>query len=318
MTNLINPWTSMLNSTKRRVDAETIHNIFWMTDIHGNYGFLIQSSELFEKLDDTINLNGLMLLKRNTSDNIGEFYFILDHKEDWQIFKALCDDLISVTHKFSTDLEMADALENRLKRWQQLLKQKHMPEMSIEKQMGLFSELSCLIDIVIPVSGVRQAIISWVGPEFDKQDFLLEHAIIEVKSHRTSKGEIAHISSAQQLYSEKEPIYLISYGLTTTENGACIEDLFEKINTFLGNEPHIQHLFEQKLIDYGYAPEIQKEPYQKFVIDKMKSFLVSENFPKITSNTIDPRIKFLSYSIDLSLCGDDAIDITTVLNQKEN
>jgi hypothetical protein len=40
--------------------------------------------------------------------------------------------------------------------------------MNLHKQMGLFSELLCLRDIILPRYGVEQAIISWVGPDFDK------------------------------------------------------------------------------------------------------------------------------------------------------
>lgn len=121
-----------------------------------------------------------------------------------------------------TSDKMISAVEIRLRRWQQLLKQDANQTFTIEKQMGLFSELLCLKEIVAAKVGIKQAVVSWVGPEFDKQDFLMDKAVIEVKSHRTSKDEIVHISSLQQLHSEKEPLLLMSYALTFSENGLSV------------------------------------------------------------------------------------------------
>ncbi|KJS87145.1 MAG: hypothetical protein JM58_05265 [Peptococcaceae bacterium BICA1-8] len=313
MTNDINPWAKMSTSSQRRIDFQTQHNLFWVKDFHGNYGFCLQSMNGFDIDENTIRLRGISILKRNTEKGIVELFLILSKKEDWEIFLTLCEDLVAVTKNYHSDIEMICAIENRLKRWQQLLKQEKSQELTIEKQMGLFSELLCLRDFVAKRAGIKQSIISWVGPESDKQDFLLEDIVIEVKSHRTSKGDFAHISSQLQLNSEKEPLYLFSYALTPSENGLSIEDISKSIRMQINRESNdLIYQFENKLMEYGYFLEFNKESLQKFIVDKLKVFHVSDTFPKISVKDIRSQIVAVKYTIDLSQCSDYEVEIQSL------
>jgi hypothetical protein len=316
MTNHESPWTNMAESSQRRVDFETQHNLFWITDLQGNYGFCLQTKTIVINAENKFNLKGISIFKRNSKKDHIELFLILQKKEDWQIFFVLCEDLIAVTKRYDTDEKMISAVEIRLKRWQQLLKQNNNQEFTIEKQMGLFSELLCLKDIVAIKTGIKQAIVSWVGPEFDKQDFLMDNAVIEVKSHRTSRGEIVHISSLQQLKCEKEPLFLMSYALTTSENGMSVEDISRSIRELLIPESNeILDLFENKLIEYGYIPEIIKEPLKKFILDKQKVFYISDSFPKIVPEDVKSQISSVKYSIDLSQCYEFEVELKSFLEE---
>jgi len=305
----------MPESSQRRIEAEASHNLFWITDLEGKYGLRLQSNELFQNFDIPAKLKGISLLKRNSS-NYGELFLVLNKKEDWQIFHTLCDDLIATTHKYQNDVAMISAVEIRLKRWQQLLKQDRNKEMSLERQMGLFSELSCLKDIIAPKIGIKQAIDSWVGADFDKQDFLLDMAIIEVKSYKTSKGAKINISSLEQLYSDNKPLYLVSYSLTTSENGLSLNDMVESIKDLLKSETNeIYEIFDNKLIEYGFIPEIMETKQLTFIIDKIWAFYVSDDFPKIIPHNIKSQITNVKYSIDLHYCTDYEIAIEDMFKE---
>ena len=181
--------------------------------------------------------------------------------------------------------------------------------------MGLFTELICLRDFVIKKVGVKQAINSWVGPESDKQDFLLEDAAIEVKSHRTSKGAFAFISSYHQLNREKEPLYLFSYALTSAENGKSVEDIAQNIRTLVPEDSiEIIDTFEYKLIEYGYIPELVKEPLQRFIVDRVKAYHISNGFPRISITELKSQIIDIKYVIDLSKCDSFEVQINSLLN----
>jgi len=315
MINTKNPWYKMKESSQRRIEFKTQHNLFWITDLEGKYGFCLQSKNLFDNIDSPANLKGISILKRNSAYNYGELFLILNDKEEWQIFYALCEDLISITHQYDNDEAMISAVEVRLKRWQQLLKQDRNQDMSLERQMGLFSELLCLKDVVFPQTGIEQSIVSWVGADFDKQDFLLNNAIIEVKSYRTSKSPIIHISSLQQLYSDKEPLFLLTYGLTQSENGLSINNLVDEINELLENKStEIKDLFDNKLVEYGFIPEIIKTPLYKFIVDKNRVYFVSDEFPKILPYDIKSQIIDVKYTIDLLQCHEHEIDLNNIFN----
>jgi len=310
----INPWLDMKESARRRIESIAEHNLFWITDLEGKYGFCLQSKNLFESIKPPANLNGVSILKRNSTYNYGELFLILNNKEDWQIFHSLCDDLISITHKYDSDEAMINAVEIRLKRWQQLLKQDRNQNMSLERQMGLFTELLCLKDIITPKIGISQAITSWVGADFDKQDFLLDNAIIEVKSYRTTKSPIINISSLQQLHSDKEPIYLLTYSLMQSDNGTDVDFLVREINKLLETEPEdVLNVFDNKLLEYGYIPEIVKTPFLKFIVDKTKAYYVCDNFPKISPEHVQSQIVKVKYAIDLIQCEEFETGIDSII-----
>ncbi|MBE0491823.1 MAG: PD-(D/E)XK motif protein [Sulfurospirillum sp.] len=304
---MINPWKDMKKSTQRRVKENINHDIFWIIDLEGKYGLYIKIKSIYDNNIDILKLKGLSILKRN-EENTTELFIALNSNQDWEIFLTLCKDLILIAKKYSDDITMFNAIENRLKRWQQFLLKNKSIDFPLHKQMGLFSELMCLKEIIANNIGIKNAIYSWVGADFDKQDFLLEDMIIEVKSYKTSKTPIVSISSAAQLYSDKQPIYLISYGLTPTDNGISIDDLILDIEKQIENESfEFFEIFHNKLFEYGYMIDLDIKKY-KFIIDKNRIFHVSTLFPKITPLDIDSRILNLNYSIDLLQCKEFEIE----------
>jgi hypothetical protein len=302
--NDLNPWLNMQESTQRRVSAGTERDLFWIKDYFGKYGFYIKKQSIFENFKSGIKLHGIEVIKRNSDQEYGELFLILNNNDDWELFKKLCDDLIGVALESITEDAMMSTVELRLKRWQQLLKQERQ-ELTLEKQMGLFSELLCLSEIIYPMYGISSAILFWVGPEQDKQDFMLNNSAIEVKSYRTSKGPSISISSLNQLYSEKNNIYLISYGLTLSDNGKSIDDIVKTIMKLIDDLPdEVSIMFDKKLIEYGFIPELTKDSLYKFIVDANKIFDVSDDFPRINPHNVNSSISMVRYSIDLSQCID--------------
>ena len=300
------PWVGMDRQSQRRADAETPHNLFWIIDPQGNFGLRIQTKDNIKFVEEKISLKGIQLIIDNTVANKTDFFLILQNKEDWEIFYTLCDDLIKVVRDNPNGKEMISAIELRLKRWQHLLKQNKHLSLSIEQQMGLFSELMCLKNIVIPKLGVEQSILAWNGPDFDKQDFLLDDAVLEVKSYRTSKGDTVSISSLKQLYSEKESIYLVAYALTASENGTSIEEIAADIRQLIiiNGTNYDLDLIESRLIAYGYAPETLNEELKSFIVDHQRVFKVTEEFPRITPQDVKAQITSVKYFVDLSKCSE--------------
>jgi hypothetical protein len=307
------PWNAMTESTKRRVKIISCHDVYWITDIHGNYGIFISSKTPFISITSTINLNGIVVVKRNSGLNHGELILLLSEKINAEIFNKLCEDLISTINQHQDNDAMITAVEIRLQRWQELLKHGNDFAMSTEMQMGLFSELTFIENILIPRLGEVQAINAWVGPNFDKQDFLLDDQVVEIKSYRSSKGHIVSISSAEQLYSEKQPFYLVSFGLTISDNGKTVSDLSESIKENLSNKSKLLFdLFNLKLTDYGYIPELDNKPYISFLIDNTKVFHINQYFPKLTTPNIPGQILKVKYTIDLSACEEFEVGICDI------
>lgn len=308
-----NPWEGMGVRTKRRVDnLDRKFECSWVTDHLGKYGYLIETGSIFEESTSQLKLKGITVTSQNI-DETSRLLFFLEEKENWQIFFALCTDLTSASHNQDSDKNFILAVQARLKRWQDLLKLTQSKSMSREMQMGLFTELTCLKNILEPRIGIKQAITSWVGPEADKQDFLLDKCILEIKSYRTSKTQAANISSLGQLYSEKEPIYLMSYALTTSDNGQSVNDLIGEIELLIGERDNgLIEAFNIKLDGYGYVPDMTDMPLLKFIVDSEKAYHVSDEFPKLIPTDAPPEIFNLKYAIDLSKCSHFLVDIDDI------
>lgn len=299
--NIENPWITMSIGSSRRIDSEIQHEVFWIRDEQGYYGFYLQSAVKFTEAETDIHLKGVSLVKRNSLD-FGELFLILNRHSDWELFLTLCEDILSICITRITNKEMIDAVERRLRRWQIFLAQNNVPIMSAELQMGLFSELICLKN-QISTRGAADSVIAWSGPDKDKQDFNFPDIMIEVKSYKTSRGSKVIISSSHQLLSEAKPLYLIAYSLTPSEIGLSIKDIIFEVDTLLINEKFAtQQLFENKIISYGYMPNMNDEALIKFTVDRTRVFEVTADFPKLLPHQISPEITRLSYTIDLELC----------------
>lgn len=298
-----NPWQNMGESVQRKVKNTEGRNIYWITDIYGNYGISFRKSNHFDKLNNLPKLKGILLEKRNIGNERGELNIILTDKNEADLFLVLCNNLISAALDFENDNAAITAVENRLIRWQELLKKERLTELSIERQMGLFTELLCLRDTVIPEVGFKMGITSWVGVDYDKQDFLLNNTAIEVKSYKTSKSETVTISSKYQLDNVKDKVILISYALTLSDAGETILDIANAIREQLKTENiNVLSLFETKLLEGDFIPELLEKPLQGFIVDKKKIYLVHEDFPRLESKNIPSMISKLRYSIELTYC----------------
>lgn len=313
MTSLNIPWKEMEASSKRRVSGVSDHDVHWITDANGRYGIYIQSTVLFSSEKKTITLNGIEVIKRNSKSESGEWILLLNQVEDAPIFLRLCEDLISTVELYEVNDDIHAAVQIRLQRWQELLKRKQNYGMSIEIQMGLFAELSFLEQELFSQVGVDSAIKAWVGPDADKQDFILQQAVVEVKSYRTSKGTEVSISSGQQLYCEKQPLFLATYGLTPTDKGQSVEDIVQNIKEVLARKSKfLVDEFSLKLIDYGFIPELESEPYAHFIIDTLRFFQINDSFPRLIPPNIPLQITRVKYSVDLMLCGDFEVDLNSI------
>jgi hypothetical protein len=296
-----NPWAGMPSNSKRRIEEWSERNLFWITDIKGAYGFNIQSSEPFDDSSAKLRLKGIDICKRN-NDAGADFFLVLSKNDDWQIFQVLCSDLISAAINTKSDRAMISAIEARLRRWQQLLKSDLQRQLTIETQMGLFSELLCLRDVIGPQIGLGNAVRKWGGPDSDKQDFVCDASAVEVKSYVSSKGPTVTISSAQQLWSDKESLYLVAYGLSQSDTGETVEDLDKEILVLLERDDDARELFEAKVGRYGFVPELNIGELVMFVSDARRFYLISESFPRINPGLLAGEIAAVRYVVDLARC----------------
>lgn len=303
-----NPWLGLDLLNKIRVRESIKHNAFWIMDAFNQYGLIIQCDEDFILPGREIKLKGIEI-KLDNSSTPNQLILLLKEMRDWELFLVLCNDLITVMKEHDQDI-IAKVMK-RLERWQKLLQRTALKVMTKEEQMGLFSELKILRDYFIPIYGYSGALRSWVGALGDKQDFLLGNLAVEVKSFRITSGNSVWISSKEQLNSEKNPLYLFACALNEVGD-ETIADLIQSISAQIETESLLNE-FIDKVEQYGYIQEIQKDFLAKFCLEEVNGYEVREGFPKINLNHVSPLIKNMKYNIDLSGCSQFKVNITDIL-----
>ncbi|GMB92018.1 hypothetical protein NHP190009_11940 [Helicobacter ailurogastricus] len=200
---------------------------------------------------------------------------------------------------------IAPQITQRLLKWKKLFASKE--DFGLEKQMGLLGELHFLKE-TMECLVVKEALEAWV---FDTQDFLFDSMAVEIKTHPSSKPPKVTISSAEQLESVKEKLYLVAYALTQSTYGDSVEDLVKDIEGW-ENDTHVQ-LFYTKLFEWGYRQN--PDQMHRFKVDQKSIYEVAETFPKITRASIDSRIINVKYTIDLLQCAEFLVaDLTFEAN----
>ncbi|MEG0236272.1 MAG: PD-(D/E)XK motif protein [Cetobacterium sp.] len=298
-----NPWKDLDNYKMKRVSSKGKFDIYWLKDLKGNYCLNFRIENAFK------NFKSVETKELKTSFSDDNLVIILKDSSNWEIFKVFCDDLVLSSEELLDSNKISPKLYSRINEWKDLLQGKLRKILSLEEQMGLFSEVLTLKELILTNSG---NINSWRGPDKDSQDFLCNNCSIEVKSCLSSKRRLATISSKYQLETEKKNLFMIFYSLTKTEKGLNLKQLIDETLKLIKIESD-RTIFLKKLLELGYS--FEETEYFSFIVDSKTYFDINENFPKLISSNIDNEIVEVKYKIDLSLCNEFLINEKKVLEE---
>jgi hypothetical protein len=313
MSQMNNPWGKISvpfqDINARRVDHAHPLDLFWGKDRQGRYMFIcgFAGAEIVSK--DLPDLAGIQVFCTSPDRTLGtkRLVLMLNHQANWEIFLALCEDLIRSTRDEAHREGTAQTIIRQLRRWQELLKRVSSGTLSEEQIRGLIGELVFIRDHLVPVFGAAAAISFWQGPEGLPQDFSVNDAAVEVKSHlSTAKAEI-HISSAEQLSTVLQELYLfvLSLGVSVSENSSAVNlpQLVDTIAAQLESQPRAGERFRTLLLSSGY---LELDLYKDFnyIVTTHQMYQVRDGFPRIRIEDVVTGVSGISYSISLhSLAG---------------
>lgn len=301
MTMMNNPWKDLDNYKMKRVSSKSKFDIYWLKDLKGNYCLNFKIENAFKNFKD------IETKEMKTSFSDDNLVIILKDSLNWEIFKVFCDDLVLSSEELLDSNKVSQKLYNRINEWKDLLQGKLKKILSLEEQMGLFSEVLTLKELILVNGG---NVNSWRGPHKDSQDFLCNNCAIEVKSCLSSKRKLATISSKYQLETEKQKLFMIFYSLTKIEGGLNLNQLINETLNLIKIESE-KTIFLKKLLEIGYS--FEETEYFSFNVDSKSYFDINEKFPKLISTSIDSEIVEVKYKIDLSLCNEFLINENKVL-----
>ncbi len=308
-----NPWNPILKPSQdisaRRIDHTHPLDIFWARDYRGRYlfvyEFVIEDNISNIKLPSLIGIQSFYSLAKDEMTK-NSLVLLLNEQSNWEIFYALCNDLVQATREAKNVTFAVQIILRRLARWQEFLKNKRNEILSEEEIKGLIGELLFIKNHLMPKFGVVQAILFWQGPEGLSQDFNIDQSAIEVKCQSGGTRPYIRISSANQLCSQLPEMYLfiVTLGKTAPNTPDLINlpSLISYIREALQSISLDQvERFNDLLYQAGYLDSDRYLEFNYILIDE-SMFQITEGFPRICPDALHAGITHLSYDISLSAC----------------
>ena len=306
MTKAINPWNDLVTNSKRRASTSLKYEFNWFIDLQNRFCFGIAFEEMIDNLNTNVAMRHIDILKGNINGR-GNIQIVLLDKNNWQLFKCLCDDIMQLLDNDKSKSSTEYLVEQRLLSWKKLF-ERESEILSLQVQMGLISELYFLKELCSEYT-VERAINAWCGPDKDNHDFAINNRGYEIKSYVQTKGEVISISSTKQLIDLPGEFYLITIGLVRDTTGITVQDMVDTIDRIIGNNSYLKTNFYLKLYNYGYYIEaLGKQNLYKFAFKSKTAYLINKQFPRIEDAKIDQRIVEVKYKIDMSKCKEFSLD----------
>lgn len=302
-----NPWdrihTPSSDFTVLRVANTRGVPIYWGKDHLGHclLIILLEGDHTCVFRDRQVSLRGIDVDLRNTSEHGAQNVVLtLAHHADQDLFLGLCQTLIKVLSDVSAPGTALAITLTHLKRWKAFLSGRNQRVLSAEEIRGLYGELYILRSLYKNNLSHSEAVEAWCGPDRSQQDFIFQDRAIEVKTLSSRARNLVTISSEDQLESIAEELYLVTLKLSEMpeqSQAQSLNDFVGLVESELANAA-VKEEFSDKLATAGYVP-ITEYDNPKFIVHKARSYLVSDEFPRLVRSDLRPGVMNVSYDITL-------------------
>ena len=305
-----NPWTVIDKPSSdfnvRMVDSNHPLLFYWGVDARNRYLFVYEGEILTMPEQKTLpSLSGISTAVV-IQGGCAKLVLILNETANWELFHALCSDIVRATSHVTEASQGPSIVLRRLKRWQDFLKKERSALLTMEKIKGLIGELLFLSEPVVSAFGWNDAVTFWKGPEDAPQDFAVHETAVEVKCQAGGSKPSVRISSLEQLNPQLPEAYLVVYTIATASGeesnhfnlNGLIDSIRERLETSCETA---RERFEDLLYQAGY---ISSEKYLEFHFAKIavRCFKIVEGFPRISPSSVPEGVDSLSYVLQLDAC----------------
>ncbi len=272
------------SGNQKKISVDSCLEVFFGFSTNGNLRLSFMSRTTPPNIESTTILH---VIQGRENKNTYWTSFDLLNTDLKEAYFSFCENMIESIVGVQNESEGLILLKRRFITWKKLFQRVPGKDVSKEKLLGVLGELVVLKDIIAPKYGLKAAILSWGGPDMHSKDFTLNDTWYEVKTIGANSDSI-HISSLTQLSSENTGHLVILRAETVSPEykGKC-SVIFEVIKEILlsVSDESIENLFVRKLQGYG-IDIFGKEITDRFEIKSIRSYEVSNGFPRITEKNV--------------------------------
>lgn len=229
------------------------------------------------------------------------------------LFSALANDLVAHVGGLTEQGAVAEATIARIARWQQFLRRLNPEGLGPEAQRGLYGELLCLRNHIVPAVGALRAVSTWTGPQGADQDFQLGTVAIEAKTAVTHQLQTIAIASERQLDSTGlQELFVYFASLDARPHaGETLVSAVGAARLLVESNAHARDLLETRLLEAGYldahAPLYRTIGY---TLRGAAAFRVAEGFPRIVESQLPRGLGSVQYLLSVSECEHFAVALS--------
>jgi len=236
-------------------------------------------------------------------DGMEHFGVLLKEERFGDVFAALAEDLARRVSESLTPADQARSFIGQLSRWQKFLTAS-TEGLTDEQQRGLWGELLCLRDRLLPSLGFP-AVSGWKGPERAHQDFQFENGAIEVKTTLAKQPQVVRITSERQLDYGSWPTLILHVIAVDVRDGGVetLPGMVTSLRAKLVAEPTAREQFEDRLLLAGYIEShVGRYLERGYVARSETSLHVRRGFPMLAERNLPTGVGDVNYGLSLAAC----------------
>lgn len=294
-------------TARRLLDSDWIGDLYAAVNKPDNELKLVLelSAPATVETHDLAESEALSVLVEGGSDGVERIEVMLIDQNYRDTFFVLVADLVSLVTKTESEEAGARVLVRHLGRWLHFLKRKGINRLSRSRIIGLYGELTVLLDVLAGPVGIDAALRAWTGPEGSFQDFQFPGVAIEVKALASTQPQRLSISSERQLDDRGLGALLLAHLSIEVRQGSgrTLPQLVAEIDAVLEGRPACQEIFDQRLFEAGYH-RVQAILYEDlgFTDRTIHLYRVGPSFPRILETDLPLGVGGVDYKVDATAC----------------
>ena len=311
----IDVWRSLpvpKNGFTTQVCKSLRHTFLLARDASGRYCFKVDLPSSAKQNLNVASFQGVdVLIIAGDVSSRPRLLLRLNEKENWPIFKLLCQEIVRVGEQLEKVSSLQPVLIRTIERFSEFYK-KRAGSFSEIQVRGLIGELLFLQKRVAPALGWSAALSSWLGPQGAPQDFSFPSGVVEIKTKSQTERDCVTISSLEQLSAAHGEGYLYVYTLRKcsdeeSSDSISLHVLIEEIRMSIRNAGMMPDVFNV-LLSSVCSTENEEENCEwynmRYVLEDEKCYCYtsSPSFPRITGDMVVNGVLSAEYQISLSAC----------------
>jgi hypothetical protein len=217
-------------------------------------------------------------------------------------FLKVCTDIVKILQTIPEG-QQRHAVILRLERWSYFFRGRRTG-LTEEEQKGLIAELVCFQRVAMKRLEPKEALRSWTGPQRAAHDFVFGQTSIEVKSNRGAGTPNITVSSSSQLsVNDEESLFLyvveVNQAVSRPEGRSIADYVSGTRELFVSPLDALE--FDLELSQVGYS-ETDDYSSTLWSVGSIRCFTVSQDFPHIEEESLNPAISCVTYKVNLNCC----------------